>query len=358
MPAVQLIAFGDLMLGDSAVCVGFGMHSTYRGPHLERAFEPVLPLLRTADLAIGNLECVLTSAGHGRTRLARDQMRGDPEYAEVLRRCGFRALGVANNHAIQHGEEGFAETVRHLEAAGVACFGLRGQDGWCSRPVIIDLGGNRVGILGYCWRPRQYGKGEPPFAEGTPQAVLADLVRLRPQVDHLVLSLHWGEEFVPRPSAGEVSFAREAVTAGADVIIGHHPHVLRPVERCGRAVIAYSLGNGVGDMVWQEALRVGGILRCTLSSGVTAASLCPIRLDRSYRPQPTGPCENVGTAPIEGLPEEDYRRSIEASVRSQRRAVYRYAASNLRRFPPRIALELAASTAANKLSGLFSGPRG
>src|SRR5438067_5940582 len=96
-----LVAVGDIMLGDSAICVGFGVHSRYPrdiGPALAR----VASHLKSAEVVLGNLECLLTRAGRGSTRHDADQMRGDPEYAAGLRDAGFTALAVANNHATHH----------------------------------------------------------------------------------------------------------------------------------------------------------------------------------------------------------------------------------------------------------------
>src|SRR4051812_9616568 len=173
-----LVAVGDIMLGDSATCVGFGFHSQYPRD-IKPAFASVAPLLRRGEVVLGNLECVLTRAGRGSQPFRSDQMRGDPEYAHALRSVGFTALCVANNHAMQHGIEAFDETVECLRGAGIACVGLRGNDGWCSAPVVqVTRGGLRVGLLGYSWRPRQYDYATPPYAEGDVSAVEDDVRRL------------------------------------------------------------------------------------------------------------------------------------------------------------------------------------
>lgn len=346
----RIAMVGDIMLGDSATTVGFGLHSRYPGYDVSQCFSALAPVLLESDIAIGNLECVLTRSGVGRTRLARDQMRGDPEYARILWETGFRALGVANNHAMQHGVEGFEETVYYLEAAGIACFGVCGNDGWTARPVVVGLpNGESLGILGYCWRPRQYGNGSPPFAEGTPDDALRDIHRLRGTVDRLVLSLHWGEEFLATPSAREVAFARAAIAAGVDILLGHHPHVLRPVERVGEALVAYSLGNAVSDMLWMDSLRCGGLLECTFGGEGVEATLRPLYTDDEYRAQLAGAREPVVELNGNGLPEDEYRRRVEATTSQQRIAVYGYTARNALRFSPRVGVELAVTTLLNKL---------
>ena len=341
-----LVALGDLMLGDSATTVGFGTRSRYPGLELRVVFAQISQLVSGAGLVIGNLESPLAEAGLGRTRLSRDQMRGDREYARVLREVGFNAIGVANNHAMQHGRSAFEDTVSALSV------GIRGSGEWSSQPVVIPVDGiGNVGILGYCWRPRQYSRGEPAYAEGDPASALADIGRLRPKVKKLVVSLHWGDEFLEEPSELDRQFAVDAVAAGVDVLIGHHPHVVRPVERFAGAVVAYSLGNAVSDMLWMEQLRVGAALQVDLNTG--NAAVARLRVDESYVTRVESGWTEIGDTRVRGLPELTYRQEVAKSLRAQRIAAYGYAARNARQYPLRVASELLATTLYNKISALW-----
>lgn len=358
---ISVAAVGDLQLGDSSICVGFGFASRFRTRALDQAFTAVLPHLAGADIVFGNLETTLAATGLDRRKWRSAQMRGAPEFAAALRRAGFSVVNVANNHAVQHGPASFDETLRHLEAARIAACGVRGEPPWCARPCRLTLpSGATAGVLGYCHRPRQYGPAAPPYAEGTLEQMLADVGRLRDQTDQVIVSLHWGEEFVERPSTDEVRVGRALVEGGAALVLGHHPHVLRPIERYGRGVIAYSLGNFVGDMIWQERLREGGILRCRLGpAGVERADFTPTRIDDGCVPRTKGAAAatEICEAPVEGLPPETYRAAIARTVRDQRLAAYRYALRNLWRFSPGMLLQLAATTARNKLDTV-AGPGG
>jgi poly-gamma-glutamate synthesis protein (capsule biosynthesis protein) len=347
------VAAGDVMLGDSAICVGFGFHSRYPND-ASPAFSRILPSLRRGEIVLANLECVLSRTGRGSSRYRADQMRGDPEYAQSLRAAGFTALAVANNHAMQHGLAGFEETVGHLRAVGIEPVGLRGGNGWCAAPVVTRThAGLRVGILGYSLRPRQYEHGEPPYAEGNLDDIEKDIRRLRNTVDTLVVSLHWGQEFVSSPSAGEVGAAHRIIDAGASVIVGHHPHVVRPVERYRNGVICYSLGNLASDMLWQPELRRGAVLECKLSPGeVSHVSTSTVQIDDAYSPIPTAGRNQ--TDAVTGMPEAAYRAAVERALRLQRLAAYRYAARNIYRYPPAVVADLVASTARNKITGIFS----
>jgi poly-gamma-glutamate synthesis protein (capsule biosynthesis protein) len=353
-----VVAVGDLMLGDSAICVGYGFHSSYPRDAAP-AFTAVADRLRRGEVVIGNLECLLTERGLGATRLQADQMRGDPTYAHSLRAAGFNVISVANNHAMQHGIAAFDETVEHLKAAGISCVGLKGEREWCSKPVIVvTRQGLRVGILGYCWRPRQYELGTPPYAEGDADAVARDVQRLRGDADVVVVSLHWGEEFLDQPSAGEVAAARRIIDAGASLIIGHHPHVLRPVECYRNGVICYSLGNFVTDMLWQDALRTGGMLEWDIARGISSPPLLStVKVDRSYRPVIDSTVAVNASHRAIGLPEAVYTTNVALSVRMQQRAAYAYALRNVARYRPEVLATMVGTTVRNKLAGMLSRSR-
>jgi poly-gamma-glutamate synthesis protein (capsule biosynthesis protein) len=351
----RFVAVGDVMLGDSAICVGFGFHSRHPAD-ASPAFANVAPLLRSGDVVLGNLECLLTGAGRGVSRLGADQMRGDPEYAQSLRAAGFTAMSVANNHAMQHGSPAFEQTVDNLRNVGIAPVGLRGEDGWTSAPVVQSTrSGLKIGLLGYSWRPRQYDAATPPYATGDVDAVEKDVRRLSTRADAVVVSLHWGEEFLGSPSESEVAAARRIVDAGALVIVGHHPHVLRPVERYASGVICYSLGNLVTDMVWQPALRHGAVFACGLDAGrVVEPLMWRTYVDDSY----AAVVESRGVQPdggsVQGITESDYRKLVNRSVRLQQLAAYRYALRNVFRYAPGVLAEMIMTTAVNKFSGLLA----
>jgi poly-gamma-glutamate synthesis protein (capsule biosynthesis protein) len=353
---VTVVAVGDLQLGDSPICVGYGFSSRYTGRPLDGVFADVQAAFANADIVFGNLETTLSFAGVRRADWRSQQMRGEPAFAAALRAAKFTVLNVANNHAVQHGNEAFEETLRVLEAAGIATCGVRGAAPWSSRPLILEIaGGTRIGVLGYCQRPRQYHATEPPFAEATPGALLADVRRLRGEVHHVLVSLHWGEEFVAQPSADEVHLARSIIDAGATMVLGHHPHVLRPIEKYRNGVIAYSLGNLVGDMLWYDAFRHGVIARCRLKGREPPElAVMPTYLDDDYvvRVGEAKAAPVVVDGAMLGLLPAVYRSEVRRTVRAQRVCAYRYALKNLWRYPLGALLQLAGTTLRHKLAAI------
>jgi poly-gamma-glutamate synthesis protein (capsule biosynthesis protein) len=198
--AVGIVATGDLMLGDSAICTGYGFASRYPREAGDRAIEGLRSILGEADIVFGNLECTLSDRGHEPRRWSSTQLRGHPSYAVALRAAGFNVLNVANNHASQHGDAAFHDTIELLRAAGILPIGVRGTGDWTARPEQMEVRGRHVGFLGYCLRPRQYSGAVPPFAEGELADIVRDVARLSVDVDHVIVSLHWGEEYVDAPS--------------------------------------------------------------------------------------------------------------------------------------------------------------
>ncbi len=213
------------------------------------------------------------------------QMRGQPSYVAALRNAGFGMLSVANNHSMQHGAEAFLETVEMLRSAGIGVCGLAGSSFRTALPEVVVRNGLTVAFLGWSLRPRQYFVADPLYAEGCAESMLQDVRDARKSHDCVVVSLHWGDEFIERPSPKEIEFAHDIMSAGADLIIGHHPHVLRGCERCGRGWIVYSLGNFLSDMIWSDRLRESAIVACRLTpDGVAGLEFLPARIADDNRP--------------------------------------------------------------------------
>jgi hypothetical protein len=208
--------------------------------------------------------------------------------------------------------------------------------------------------LAYCWRPRQYGTGTPAFAEGNVLEAEADVSRLRRECDAVIVSLHWGDEFLGAPADRQVAAAARMVDAGAALVVGHHPHVLGPIQRLQEGVVAYSLGNFSSDMLWMPELRLGGAIRCTLD-GRRAASCSTnlVRVQDDFRS--TVVEGEVPTLKGTGLTSSDYATAVHRTLRHQRRRSYVYALKNVHRFRAPVLVELLSRTVRNKLHALASG---
>jgi poly-gamma-glutamate capsule biosynthesis protein CapA/YwtB (metallophosphatase superfamily) len=222
-------------------------------------FEPIADLLAEPDITFANLETPIAPEASGGTR--EYVFNAPPQVVDALRHAGVDAVSVANNHAFDQGRAGFEETLRRLDQAGMKVIGA-GPEGRAAGPLRIDAAGLAIAFLGYAHFFNQEGNACPaPDAGARPCAQVAVLERARiledvraaaAEADAVVVSLHWGVEYEPQPRAQDVELAHEIVEAGALVVLGHHPHVLQPIELHRRSdgrvgVIAYSLGNFVSN---------------------------------------------------------------------------------------------------------------
>lgn len=225
-------------------------------------FAEVADLFRSADFGFVNLETpVAPEHDHGTRAFLFDAPLALPE---ALKASGVKIVSFANNHAMDQGWTGFAETRQHLRALGLTIAGTSDGAADSFQPVFTEAHGIKVGWLGITrWLngnrnpddaqaphvnlfpyPGEVGSSNGP----TQDQILAAIRAARAQCDLLVVSIHWGVEYMTTPRAEDVALAHAMLEAGATVIVGHHPHVLQPVEtyrtQDGRnTVIFYSLGN-------------------------------------------------------------------------------------------------------------------
>lgn len=234
-PPFSLVAVGDIMLGDHA-------RRSLKGRSKEYPFEAVLPLLRHASIVLGNLEGPLARRSDKEAR--NYSYKVNPRLASALARARIGVVTLANNHAVDCGREGVLETLEALAAAGVGAIGGGANRRAAHRPLIRQAGPLRVGLLGYYWNERCAATDDlPGAAMGWPEAMEADIGALRDKVDRVVVTYHWGVPYCVEPSAENRARARLAVDCGADVVIGHHPHIVQPFEVYRGCPIFYSVGN-------------------------------------------------------------------------------------------------------------------
>lgn len=218
------------------------------------AFRGVLPVFRRAAAVVANLESPLLDAGvpvPGKCTLS-----GPTAWAQVLRDAGITIVSLANNHMMDFGPDGLATTIRSLDAAGVARVGGGANRAAANAPVVLEIQNRRVAFLARTsvvvsapW----YAAGDetPGVAFLDADETCAAIQRAKREADLVVLLIHWGLEEYRYPSPGQRDLARRFAAAGADMVIGHHPHVTQGVERIGRSVVAYSLGNFLfGEFHW------------------------------------------------------------------------------------------------------------
>jgi len=282
---VRIHAVGDISPGD-CIAPGFGVLSIAEKYSCHFLFESIRPALDGSDLLLGNLE---GSLSHLCTK-KNLRMCGLPGMASALKKAGFDVLSVANNHVLDHGPDVFEETVKHCQDAGLMVCGLRGTAEYYSQPVIIEKNEMKVGILAYNWVGSEYldvmdqyiaqihdgvvnyswirDSDRDAMARNTIETknvhVINDIRELRSHVDIVVIMPHWGYEWILHPPLGVILEARSFIDAGADLILGSHPHVHQGVEIYKNKIIAYSLGNFLFDGL-SEGYDSGMLIKCLVS---------------------------------------------------------------------------------------------
>lgn len=244
-------------------------------------FRPLGARLRAADLTFGNLECVVADSGRARTAY---EFRADPRVLAGLTFAGFDLVSVANTHTTDWGPDALLEMLRRLTEHGIGFVGL--DQGDVQSPVVLRAGALRIGFLAFShYVGGEEARNDPVrIAHIEGKQIIPAVMAARPEVDYLVVSLHMGEEFAPRASEAQQGIARAVIEAGADLVVGHHPHVPQEVEKYKQGFIAYSLGNFVFDHL--AASRDGTMLEVTLAGGKpTRIVYVRTRINDSFQPE-------------------------------------------------------------------------
>ena len=285
--SVRMVFGGDIVLGNNFLV------DNIPASWDERYFAGVRSVLKDADVVFGNLEGVLSDRGETLKQPGNGRQfafRMPPRYAALLRREGFDILNIANNHAYDFGETGFRDTQDNLEKAGIAYVGPRGH------LATLAVRGLSVAMLSFSYSSR--------FGSVFELEQDAELVRrAKAQGHYLIVTFHAGAEgpaaiwhgnqeemFFGENRGNVVAFARAMIDAGADLVVGHGPHVLRGIECYRDRPIAYSLGNlvGVGGLSAQKLAAVSALLEIyvNLDGSLRSMNLIPLRFDEQKLPEP------------------------------------------------------------------------
>ncbi len=249
---VEVLLAGDVMAHGDQLAAASRSDGSW---DFTTQFDAVAPWIRGADLALANLETVMAGPGSGYT--------GYPTFntpdalADALVAAGFDVVQTANNHCLDRGGPGLLRTIEVLDRAGLAHVGT-----WAAPDttpwVTADIG-PRVAVAGGTFSLNGFTLPKNTRWGATPIEDLTWIVAsARTEADLVIAGIHWGWEYEPRPRKPEVALASAWVAAGADVVWGHHPHVIQPVEQIDDAVVAYSHGNLVSGQ--RTFPRAGGLL--------------------------------------------------------------------------------------------------
>lgn len=216
---------------------------------VEHILSGVSPLFREADAVVINLECPLTDTLSPVNK--KYIFRADAKWAKDLHEAGVTHAAMANNHTNDQGRRGLQATSQHLAASGITPMGYGCSIEEQLAPVLVEKDGISVAMFNAIMLPIENWcriDGKPGISQPSADELVHAIAEYKScHSGYVVAVLHWGTEFQSTPDIRQRSLAHRLVEAGTDVIIGHHPHVLQPVDTIGSSCVFYSLGNFVFD---------------------------------------------------------------------------------------------------------------
>jgi len=260
--------------------------------------KPLAKRLADAEITVGNFESTLSAAGS--PTQGGDSFAASPRVRPALRAAGFDLLSLANNHVGDYGDRALRQTLARFDSGRIKTVGAGRNLAAARRPVIIERDGVRVGVLAVD------SIGETPAATRTRagsnrlnmpprtgllnrsqlRRITSDIRALDGRVDAVVVLTHWGTQYTHHPESSQRTAARAFADAGADLVIGGHPHWVQGYEMAGSAVVVHSLGNFVFDMDFQTKTREGIFLEIVLWGGaVKAVEPVPYVIDNAFTPR-------------------------------------------------------------------------
>lgn len=275
-PEVTINFVGDVLLAH-----GIGDLISKEGPMAP--WWGVKDLLLSADITVGNLECAVGTTGEP-LKGKEYTFRARPEALQGLVECGFDIVSLANNHTLDYGVDCMLETLKHLDDYGILHVGAGKDAASAWQGQVIEAKGIKVGFLATTmlywkdwWRADEGRPGLAADNSGWNRAIVSEVRAMKSRADIVVVLVHWGNEHTLEPEDWVLKFRQALLDAGADIIIGTHPHVLRGFSYDGRRFTAFSLGNFVFITNPKVPLcQTGGILRLTVTrKGVKSAKLYP-----------------------------------------------------------------------------------
>jgi len=252
-------------------------------------FKHITQELTQYDILFGNLESPLSTRGSPcKGKDPHITFRADPIAVQGLKATGFNILSLANNHILDYGKDALTDTNRCLDEHGIKYIGVNKKKS--QSPVIIEKLGLRIAFLSYTSYPipklNRHKRHNTYVGQLKIEYVRSDINRLKQyyKPDVTIISVHWCIDYARYPIPFQMEYAREMIDLGADLIIGHHPHVIQGIEEYKEGLIIYSLGNFIFDEPFQETKK-SFIFSCKLSkSGVQGAEIIPVISNKTHQP--------------------------------------------------------------------------
>lgn len=271
LDSLTLLAVGDILFEGSFLGIVEDAMNRNGGDFL---FGLTRSVFLSADVVLGNLENPLCENGDPIYKWG-PNFRASPKVAKILSAAGFAILGVANNHMRDFGDRCFLETLDHITDAGMLPVGGGSNASLAYEPVVIRKESLSIGILAFTFRQESVAGRDRPGAADLDDPKCYEAVRkLRNEVDLVIVFVHMDPEYSDYPAPHRIEMAHNLIDSGAEIVIGHHPHVFQGLEIYKGKLIAYSLGNFLFHTQRQRPLTsLGYILKITFAKKTAAKAL-------------------------------------------------------------------------------------
>lgn len=278
---LTMIFVGDIMLSRS-VEKKMNENVDVRFPFLS-----VADRLSKADIAIGNLEGPISSRGRNQGSIY--SFRAKPAVLDGITYAGFDVFSLANNHIFDWGRDALNDTMQLLTSSSIAYVGVGKNYDDANELKKIERNGYTVGFLSYT---KLYPKSlfasstKAGISEYDEEKIIQRIKDYKSSVDVLVVLFHWGDEYKTHSNADQEKLGRACIDAGADLVVGHHPHVAQEIEKYKEKTIAYSLGNFIFDQPFSEETMNGLALDVVCSNPHECkANPVYVKINKDFQPE-------------------------------------------------------------------------
>ena len=254
---IVLMFVGDIMLDRGVEYIIEKEGGDFKFPFLKIAAK-----IKKANILFGNLESVISDKGENVGSAY--SFRADPKAIEGLVFAGFDILSVANNHVFDYGRLAMEDSFNRLKSASIDYVGGGFNEAEAYSPVIKNIKGTKIAFLAYdsigleYWSAKKDKSGIAWLGE---EKLVNDIKLAKESADLVIVSMHFGEEYQPESNGEQKKFARLAIDSGANLVVGHHPHVVQEIEEYNGGYIAYSLGNFIFDQDFSKETKKGLLLK-------------------------------------------------------------------------------------------------
>jgi poly-gamma-glutamate synthesis protein (capsule biosynthesis protein) len=288
MRKIGINLVGDIFPANLPHKVGTGIASEFYN-HKGKPWLPLIKnILTNADISLANLESPLLPIN----KLPHEKyFAGSEDFTDFLKALGISVVSIANNHILEQGSEGFDNTLLCLNNAEIKYIGE--VQGNSSKIFCKVIDHHKVGFASFSSVPDKNNINY--YAQLNLYSIHSSLDNMeREGCTTKIISLHWGDEYINIPAFWQVELAHKIIDYGADIIAGHHPHVIQPMEKYKDGIIFYSLGNFIFDMTHQKSTRYGILVKVIIDELYNKnIKIIPIYINNIYAPEQVFQNDNV-----------------------------------------------------------------